>query len=76
MAASNVKAVEDPTFDEIEAWLTGRGLLNRNEGLGEEQVERQYNMLSKCMLGNAVGEDSRHAFFCCLLPCEARLVAK
>ena len=57
-------------------WLTERGLLSPEEGLGEEQVVWQYNMLSKCMFGKAVGEESRRNFLHCLLPCEARLAAK
>ena len=37
-AAADVKAAEEPTFDEIEVWLTEQGLLDPIEGLSEEQV--------------------------------------
>ena len=37
---------------------------------------QQYDALSKCAFGKAVGEESRHDFLCRLLPCEARLAAK
>ena len=76
MAAVDVKATEEPTFDEMKAWLTERGLLDPSEGLSEEQVVRRYNVHSKCAFGDAVGEESRCDFLCRLLPCEARLAAK
>ena len=75
-APVNVKTTEEPTFNERVAWLTKRGLLGPSEGLSKEQVVQQYNALSKCTFGEAVGEESWHDFLCCLLPCEARLAAK
>ena len=75
-AALDVKAAQEPTFDERAAWLTKRGLLNPSEGLSEEQVVRRYNALSKCTFGNSVGEESRCDFLRHLLPCEACLAAK
>ena len=75
-AAADVKAVEEPTFNEMAAWLTKRGLLGSSKGLSKEQVVRQYSILSKCVFGKAVGEEPRHDFLHRLLPCEARLAAK
>ena len=76
MAAADVKGVEEPTFDEIAAWLTERGLLGPEKGLSEEQVVRQYNVLSKCPFGGMVREESQRDFLCHLIPCKARLAAK
>ena len=75
-AALETTAVDGPMFDERVAWLTERGLLSPSEGLSEEQVVWQYDALSKCAFGKAVGEESRRDFLCRLLPCEARLAAK
>ena len=44
--------------------------------LSEGQVVQQYNALSKCTFGEAVGEESRRDFLRRLLPCEARVAAK
>ena len=76
MAALNVKAAEEPTFDEMKAWLTEQRLLDLSIGLSEEQAVHQYNALSKCAFGNAVGEESQHSFLCRLLPYEAHLATK
>ena len=75
-AAFEATATDGPTFDERVAWLTERGLLSPTKGLSEEQVARQYDALSKCAFGKAVGEESRRNFLRRLLPCEARLAAK
>ncbi|MCG8384812.1 MAG: hypothetical protein MJA30_04670, partial [Cytophagales bacterium] len=74
--AADIKAAEEPTFDEMTARLTKQGLLDSGEGLSEEQVVRCYNALSKCVFGEAVEEKSRRDFLRCLLPCEACLAAK
>ena len=54
-AAADVWGVEEPTLDKMVACLTEHGLLSPEEGLGEEQVMWQYNALSKCVFGKAVG---------------------
>ena len=75
-AAVKATAADGPTLDERIAWLTERGPLSPSEGLSEEQVVRQYNMLSKCAFGKAVREESQRDFLRHLLPCEACLAAK
>ena len=37
-AVADVKAAEEPTFNEMKAWLTEQGLLDLSEGLSKEQV--------------------------------------
>ena len=75
-AAAGIKGMEEPTYDEIKAWLTDCGLFSPEEGLSEEQVVWLYNTLSKCTFGKAVREESRCNFLHHLLPCEACLAAK
>ena len=75
-AAIEATAADSLTLDDRVAWLTERGLLSPSEGLGKEQVVRRYDALSKCAFSEAVGEESRRNFLCCLLPCKARLAAK
>ena len=76
VAVVKATAADGPTLDERVAWLTEQGLLSPSKGLSEEQVVRRYDALSKCVVGKAVGEESRRDFLCRLLPCEARLAAK
>ena len=76
VATVEATAADGPTLNERVAWLTERGLLSPSKGLSEEQVVRQYDTLSKCAFGKAVGEESWRDFLCHLLPCEARLAAK
>ena len=75
-AALKATVADGPTLNDRISWLTERGLLSPSKGLSEEQVVRQYDVLSKCAFGKAVGEESRCDFLCRLLPCEAHLAAK
>ena len=75
-AAMEAMAADGPTLCKRVTWLTKRGLLSPSKGLSEEQVVQQYDALSKCAFGEAVGEKSQHEFLRRLLPCEARLAAK
>ena len=47
MAAANVKGAEELTYNRMVVWLTERGVLSPEEGLSEERVMWQYNVLSK-----------------------------
>ena len=62
-AVLEATAKDGPTLNERIAWLTERGLLSPSKGLSEEQVVQQYDTLSKCALGKAVGEESRVTSF-------------
>ena len=44
-AGADVKGAEEPTYDEMKAWLTRCSLLKPGGGMSENHVLQQYNAL-------------------------------